>query len=64
MCNNLQETAIKISVRFSIKTYDNLKMADMRPTFKNCSSPITAPQTFFYHIQTKYYFLFQMLPSP
>ena len=30
MCNNyLQETAIKISIRFSVKTYNNLKMADM-----------------------------------
>ena len=30
MCNNyLQETAIKISVRFSFKTYNNLKMIDL-----------------------------------
>ena len=30
MCNNyLQETAIKISIRFSVKTYSNLKMIDM-----------------------------------
>ena len=30
MCNNyLQETAIKISIRFSVKTYNNLKMIDM-----------------------------------
>ena len=30
MCNNyLQETAIKIYIRFSVKTYNNLKMIDM-----------------------------------
>ena len=30
MCNNyLQETAIKISIRFSVKTYNNLEMIDM-----------------------------------
>ena len=30
MCNNyLQETAIKILIRFSVKTYNNLKMTDM-----------------------------------
>ena len=30
MCNNyLQETAMKISIRFSFKTYNNLKMIDM-----------------------------------
>ena len=30
MCNNyLQETAIKISIRFLVKTYNNLKMTDM-----------------------------------
>ena len=30
MCNNyLQETAIKISIRFSVKTCNNLKMTDM-----------------------------------
>ena len=30
MCNNyLQETAIKISVRFSFKTYNNFEMIDM-----------------------------------
>ena len=30
MCNNyLQETAIEISIRFSVKAYNNLKMADM-----------------------------------
>ena len=30
MCNNyLQETAIKIFIRFSVKTYNNLKMTDM-----------------------------------
>ena len=30
MCNSyLQETAIKISVRFSVKTYNNFKMSDM-----------------------------------
>ena len=30
MCNNyLQETAIKISIKFSVKTYNNLKMIDM-----------------------------------
>ena len=30
MCtNHLQETAIKISLRFSIKTYNNLKIIDM-----------------------------------
>ena len=29
MCDNyLQETAIKISIRFSVKTCNNLKMAD------------------------------------
>ena len=46
----------------------------LRSTFKKCSFPITriakkkvtqeAGKTFFYLIQTKYYFLFQMLPSP
>ena len=30
MCNNcLQETAIKISIRFSVETYNDLKMTDM-----------------------------------
>ena len=30
MCNNyLQETAIKIYIRFSVKTYNNLKTTDM-----------------------------------
>ena len=30
MCNNyLQKTAIKISIRFSFKAYNNFKMADM-----------------------------------
>ena len=30
MCNNyLQETTIKIPIRFSIKIYNNLKMTDM-----------------------------------
>ena len=30
MCNNyLQETAIKISIRFSVKKYNNLNMIDM-----------------------------------
>ena len=30
MCNNyLQETEITISIRFSVKTYSNLKMIDM-----------------------------------
>ena len=30
MCNNyLQEIAIKISIRFSVKTCNNLKMTDM-----------------------------------
>ena len=30
MCNNyLQETVIKILIRFSVKTYNNLKMTDM-----------------------------------
>ena len=29
MCNNhLQETAVKISIRASVKTYNNLKMTD------------------------------------
>ena len=44
------------------------------PTLKNCLFPITCivkrkvtwttSKTFFYLIQTKYYFLSQMLPSP
>ena len=30
MCNNyLQETAMKISIRFSFKIYNNFKMIDM-----------------------------------
>ena len=30
MCNNyLQKTAIKTSITFSVKTYNNLKMIDM-----------------------------------
>ena len=30
MCNNyLQKIAIKISIRFSVKTYNDLKMTDM-----------------------------------
>ena len=30
MCNNyLEETAIKIYIRFSVKTYNNLKTTDM-----------------------------------
>ena len=30
MCNNcLQKTAVKTSIRFSVKTYNNLKMIDM-----------------------------------
>ena len=44
----------------------------VRPTLKTCFlSPASqkkvtwaAGKTFFYLIQTKYYFLFQMLPSP
>ena len=30
MCNNyLQDSTIKISIRFSVKTYNDLKMIDM-----------------------------------
>ena len=49
-------------------------MYNVKPTLKNCLFPITriakkkvtraAGKTFFYLIQTKYYFLFQMIPSP
>ena len=36
MCNNyLQETEIKTSIRFSIKTYNNLKMVGMMVYIKS-----------------------------
>ena len=49
------------------------KLIQIKPTLKNCTFLIThitkknrpaAGKTFFYLIQTKYYFFFQMLPSP
>ena len=42
MCNNyLQETAIKISIRFPVKIYNNLKMADIIVCIK-CGLLLTA----------------------
>ena len=36
MCNNyLQETEIKTSIRFSVKTYNNLKMVGMMVYIKS-----------------------------
>ena len=36
MCSNyLQETAIKISIRFSVKAYNNLKMINMMVYIKS-----------------------------
>ena len=48
MCNNyLQETAIKISIRFSFKTYDNLKMID-RKVYIKCRLLLKVINSVFY----------------
>ena len=50
MCNKyLQETAIKISIRFSVKTYNDLKIIDMM-VYAKCGLLLKMKTSVFYSL--------------